>query len=149
MKRFKFGLETLARVYLADKEQKQRALARAQRFLGEAEDLLVRHGLDYERCQSEESLRRDKGETVVEMRLFVLYAFEIKHRIEEQKKVVVERIKEVTRARHALLESSRRVKALERLKERRLNEWKKDRSRWEREFTDEVNQQRFVRAAVS
>ena len=149
MKRFKFTLEALARVYTAKQEEKQRALAQAQRSLREAESVLVAAAVEYERCQNDEAVLRDKGETVVQMRLFVQYAFELKQRIERQKKVITERLKEVNLARKILLDASRRVKALDQLKERRFGEWKKSRVRWERAFTDEINQLRFVRVGQS
>jgi flagellar export protein FliJ len=149
MKRFRFGLEALARVYASDQERKQRALAQAQRRQREVEETIVRLGVDYDHCQEEESLRRAAGESVVQMRFFVQYAFDVKRRIEEQKKALLERIREADKARKALLESARRLKALENLKARRLGEWRKERSRWERAFTDEVNQLRFARALPS
>jgi len=48
-------------------------------------------------------------------------------------------------ARNELIEAKRKVKSIERLKEKRLISWKKERNRFEAKVIDDLCQQQYIR----
>jgi flagellar protein FliJ len=145
MKRFQFNLTALLRLYARDEEEKKRKLGEANRIMLLAEQELQRLGNEYDECQHRETEVREKGETLLHMKLYITYMFDLKHRIERQKVVVRDAAKQVRIARDRLIEAKRRVKSIERIKEKRFLLWKKERNRFEAKFLDDVCQQKFIR----
>ncbi|MFH0920768.1 MAG: flagellar export protein FliJ [Fibrobacterota bacterium] len=145
MKRFRFNLEVLLRVYRLDEEEKKKKLGEANREMLVAEQDLVNLGREYDGSQESERTVREQGESAGRMRLYVLYMFDLKQRIERQKVTVREKHIRVRAARDKLVESRRRVKALERLRERRKEIWVKERRRFEMKRLDDVCSQQFIR----
>lgn len=145
MKRFRFNLEVLLRVYRLHEEDKKKKLAAANRELLAAEQELTRLGNDYDDSQERERAVREKNESVSQMKLYVQYMFELKRSIERQKITVRDKFRLVKTAREQLVEAMRRVKALERLKERRHEVWLKDRRRYEMKQLDDLCSLQFIR----
>jgi len=147
MKRFRFNLEVLLRVYRLHEEEKKKRLAEANRELLAAEQNLAGLGREYDDCQDREGVIREKGESVARMKLYVQYMFDLKVRIEHQKITVRDRFRAVKAAREKLVEAMRRVKALERLRERRHEVWLKERRRFDMKRLDDLCSQQFIRLA--
>jgi flagellar FliJ protein len=147
MKRFRFNLEVLLRVYRLDEDNKKKKLGEANRELRVAEQDLVNLGRDYDASQDQERAVRTTGETAARMRLYVLYMFDLKQRIERQKLTVRDKHRLVRAAREKLVEAMRRVKAIEKLKERRKEAWKKERQRFDMKQLDDLCSQQFIRQA--
>jgi flagellar protein FliJ len=145
MKRFRFNLDALLRIYAREEEERKRKLGEANRTLMLAEAELKRLGEEYDACQHEETTRREKGESLVRMKLYLAYVFDLKGRIEKQKQTVKEAIRQVKVARDKLIEAKRRLKAIERIKEKRFQSWKKERNRFEAKVLDDLCQQKYIR----
>ncbi len=145
MKKFRFNLEALEKLYRIKEEEKKRQLADANRLFIQAEQELTRLGKEYDDSQEMELRRRENGESVYSMRLFVQYAFDIKNRIETQKKRVIEVSRLLNEAKKEVMEAKRRVKSMDKIRERRYNLWKKERGRFEAKTLDDLCQQQFIR----
>ncbi|MBL8028505.1 MAG: flagellar export protein FliJ [Fibrobacteres bacterium] len=145
MKKFKFNLEAVRRLYTIHEEEKKKKLAEANRLLMQAEQELQRLGKEYDDSQDAELKRREEGESVYSMRLYIQYAFDLKIRIESQKQRVLDAARTVSAARNELIEAKRKVKSIERLKEKQLLAWKKERNRYEAKVVDDLCQQQFIR----
>jgi flagellar FliJ protein len=145
MKKFAFNLEAVRKLYTLREEEKKKKLAEANRIFQQAEAELQQLGKEYDDSQEAELRRREKGETVFSMRLYIQYAFDLKNRIEEQKQRVLNAARALSTARNELIEAKRKVKSIERLKEKRFLAWKKERNRFEAKVIDDLCQQQFIR----
>lgn len=145
MKRFRFNLGALLRVYRIDEDNKKKRLGEANRVLFAAEEELKALGNEYDGSQRDEILIRERGVSVEHLRQFTQYLFTLKGRIERQRERIRECLKAVKAAREKLIESKRRVTALEKIREKRLLAWKKDRNRFEMKRLDDLCQIQFVR----
>ncbi|OGJ86634.1 MAG: flagellar export protein FliJ [Candidatus Raymondbacteria bacterium RifOxyA12_full_50_37] len=145
MKRFTFNLAAVLRIYTIDEDNRKKEFGIAGRALREAQDELERLGTEYDRYQDIELARRAADESVAQMRLYTQYIFDIKRRIESQKRTVIERYRVVEQCRKRLIEATKRRKTIERIKEKRFQEWKKERQRFEMKFLDDVCQQMHIR----
>ena len=63
MRRFRFNLEALLRIYARNEEKYKKELGDANRALIEAENELVSLGNEYDLSQENEARLREKGET--------------------------------------------------------------------------------------
>lgn len=145
MKRFRFNLDALLRIYAREEETRKRELGEANRALFISEQELVRLGREYDAYQEKEAKVREKGETVFQMRLYIQYVFDLKHRIEGQRDQVKQCMARVKQCRERLVEARRRVKAIERIRERRFEAWKKERRIFEVKLIDDLVTQKFIR----
>lgn len=145
MKRFQFNLEALCHLYGRQEEAAKKNLGEANRLQILAEEEFVRLGKEYDLYQDKETKRRETGETVQEMRLYIQYVFNLKRRIESQREEVKKAVIRVKLCREKLVEAKKRLKAIERIRENRLSAWKKERGKFEMKFLDDVCQQQFVR----
>ncbi len=145
MKRFSFNLEALLRIYARAEEEQKRRLGEANRMLLLSEQELKRLGEEYDDYQRKESVIREKGESLNHMKLYLMYVFDLKVRIEKQKHVVKEAYRNVKIARDRLIEAKRRLKSIERIKENRFLAWKKERLHFEAKVLDDICQQKFIR----
>jgi len=146
MKKFKFNLEALLRMYLRDEEEKKKRLGEANRALSLAEQELVRLGEEYDGCQRSEALIREKGVSVHHLRLYVQYIFDLKVRIEKQNGLVRECMRQVRLCREKLIESKRKVKSTELIKAKRKEAWRKERNTFEMKQLDDICQQQYIRS---
>lgn len=145
MKRFHFNLEALLRIYAREEEERKRKLGEANRMLLFAESELRRLGDEYDASQHEETRIREQGESLMQMKLYINYAFDLKGRIEKQKIAVRDALRQVKQMRDKLIEAKRRLMAIEHIKEKRFIAWKKERSRFEAKMLDDICQQQYIR----
>jgi len=143
--KFAFRLEPVLRLRLRDEENAKRALgetiAREQR---ERESLQALQDELSMEVSSQTQARRDviwaQGQA-----LYLEWALAQNGRIAAQRQVCHEAAQAVQAARAAVVEARRAVQVLEKLKERRHEQWKLDLSRKEQIFTSEVAAQRWQR----
>ena len=145
MQRFHFSLEALLRMRKREEDEKKKKLGEASRVFSLAEKELQQTGAEYDACQERETLVRTEGETVQHMRLYIQYIFDLKIRIERQKQQLLEAGRKVQEARQELMEARRRLKAIENLRDKKQEVWKKERSRFEVKLLDDLCSQQFVR----
>jgi flagellar export protein FliJ len=145
MKKFEFNLEAVRRLYCLKEDDKKKKLAEANKLFMQTEEELKRLGKEYDDSQEEELKRRSDGTNVYAMKLYIQYAFDLKNRIEAQKQRVIDAARALNAARNELIEAKRKVKSIERLKEKRKIAWRKDRNRFETKVIDDLCQQQYLR----
>lgn len=138
MKAFRFRLDRLLDLRRRREEAAQRDLAEAMRAVRDQNGKLL--GMMAARDEGKAALRamRMKELDLGRLRLQEDYLESLERKI----RVEFDRLQELVRSeigkRHALTEAVRGVKVLERLRERRLQEWTRGADREERKTLDEV-----------
>jgi len=145
MKRFRFKLDVLMRLYGREEEARKKELGEANRLLLAAEQELTRLGAEYDAYQEKEAVLRTQGESVMEMRLYVQYIFDLKRRIEQKRDEVRSAMVRVKVCRDRLVEIKRKVKSIENIKQKRVDAWKKERNRFEMKTLDDLCGIQFLR----
>lgn len=143
--KFQFRLEPVLRLRLRDEENAKRELGAAvAREQKEREALQALQDELSVEVSSQTQARRDviwaQGQA-----LYLEWALAQNGRIAAQRQVCHEASQAVQAARAAVVEARRAVQVLEKLKERRHEQWKLDLSRKEQVFTSEVAAQRWQR----
>jgi len=147
MKRFRFQLETLLKVTRMKKEQAEVAFAAAVRHLDEARA--------YQRVLLEEMQRgqhdyEDISKTGTRITIGRLMSFNQffswkRQQIEDQQQVILQANADRQRCLRELLAQMRSLKSIERLKEKRLAEYKEEALREEQKMLDEIGLQLTAR----
>lgn len=143
--KFQFRLEPVLRLRLRDEENAKRELGVAVAREQKERDALqaLQDELSVE-VSSQTQARSDviwaQGQA-----LYLEWALAQNGRIAAQRQICVEASQAVQVARAAVVEARRAVQVLEKLKERRHEQWKLELSRKEQIFTSEVAAQRWQR----
>lgn len=143
--KFQFRLEPVLRLRLRDEENAKRELGAAVAREQKERDALqaLQDELSVE-VSSQTQARSDviwaQGQA-----LYLEWALAQNGRIAAQRRICVEASQAVQTARAAVVEARRAVQVLEKLKERRHEQWKLELSRKEQIFTSEVAAQRWQR----
>ena len=143
--KFQFRLEPVLRLRLRDEENAKRELGAAVAREQKERDALqaLQDELSVE-VSSQTQARSDviwaQGQA-----LYLEWALAQNGRIAVQRRICVEASQAVQVARAAVVEARRAVQVLEKLKERRHEQWKLELSRKEQIFTSEVAAQRWQR----
>ena len=143
--KFQFRLEPVLRLRLRDEENAKRELGAAVAREQKERDALqaLQDELSVE-VSSQTQARSDviwaQGQA-----LYLEWALAQNGRIAVQRQICVEASQAVQVARAAVVEARRAVQVLEKLKERRHEQWKLELSRKEQIFTSEVAAQRWQR----
>ncbi|MGF1632334.1 MAG: flagellar export protein FliJ [Phycisphaerae bacterium] len=142
MAQFTFRLDTLFRLRRDTEKERQRDLAQVQQRYLEAEQQLA--GIRQEMTSADEALR----EGHLTGKIDVVYLMSHRRFIAARNLTAMQQLQamarvqqEVSAARTALLAAARDRKALEKLREKRLEAWRHDQSRREQAETDEVSTQ--------
>lgn len=147
MKKFRFQLETLLKVTRMKKEEAEVAFAAAVRHLDEARA--------YQRVLLEEMQRgqhdyEDLSKTGTRIKIGRLMSFNQffswkRQQIEDQQQVILQANADRQRCLRELLAQMSSLKSIERLKEKRLAEYKEEALREEQKMLDEIGLQLTAR----
>ena len=147
MKKFRFQLETLLKVTRMKKEEAEVAFAEAVRRLEEARSYqrqlleeMHRGRLDYENLSKEGT--RIKIGTLMSFNQFFGWK---RQQIEDQQQVILAASAERQKRLKALMEQVRALKSIEKLKEKRLAEYKAEVLQEEQKMLDEIGLQLTMR----
>lgn len=147
MAAFKFRLEALLRVRTRVKEEEQWQL----RGLNEAKQALELEITDLERQlrEMDDVLAARPGEylSVIDLKLAGESAQRIDRRIHEKTASLAELDDAIIAKKGELIEAMRGVKALERLRERQAEKFRREQDGAEQKFIDEVAQRKFLVSA--
>ena len=147
-RRFKFNLEPLLRYRLHLEDERRRGLAQARQAVMEQNRHLM--NLLSEENAGKNSLRETQqdGIDVRNLRLHQQYLLGLERRIREGYGGLQKRLGGEVRARAALAEARKRVRVLERLRERRKDRYDYELGRAEQKELDEVGLGMFHRREV-
>ena len=147
MKRFSFRLQTL----LTMKERREKELARN---VAEKNNEIIRtvkslqEGRDrLAEFQEEEKRQRTAALSAVLLRLSVVHRHALQRDIEDKGRRIAGLKQELQAAIESLTNAKKETRALEILRDNKLAQWKRDYAREEQEFTDDVSQKGYIRAA--
>ena len=147
MKKFKFQLETLLKVTRMKKEEAEVAFAKAVRTLEEARtyqrqllEEMQQGQLDYENLSKEGT--RIKIGTLMSFNQFFGWK---RQQIEDQQQVILQANAERQKRLKVLMEQMSALKSIEKLKEKRLAEYKAEVLQEEQKMLDEIGLQLTMR----
>lgn len=143
MKRFVYKLETLLELKKNDEERIMLQLAEKNRVVIGKKKELEQACDALKSLQTGEKKRRSGNETITELRYSVSYRYKLKSDILALGRAVDDLQAEASIVRKRLVAATQARTALERVKARQLNEWKRERVKKEQEFIDDVAQQRY------
>ena len=145
MKQFQFRLQKVMETTQTREEIKKRELAIAMQKLRENEaeletmmDVLEDHISHFEACRRRSALK------VSELRNLSGYMEKLRQEIQAQTKKIAELAEEARLHREKLLEITKDKKVLEKLKDRKYEEFKKKLRSMEQKFMDEVSARSYA-----
>ncbi len=149
MKRFRFKLETLLSVTRRKKEDAERLFAEATRKLEEERARLAAYLEDMQKVQAEytEQTREGKRISVGRLMTYTSYVNWKRRQIEEQQQVILYVQNERQKRLKELLELMSKLKSIEQLKEKRLQQYKEEVLFEENKVLDEIGLQLYMRKA--
>lgn len=149
MKKFRFKLETLLGVTRRKKEDAERRFAEATRALEEARAQLAEYLQEMQKVQAEytEQTKEGKRISVGRIMTYTSYVNWKRQQIEQQQQTILE-VQTVRQQRlKELLAIMSKLKAIEQLKEKRLQQYKDELRFEENKMLDEIGLQLYMRKA--
>ncbi len=149
MKKFRFKLETLLGVTRRKKEDAERRFAEATRALEEARAKLAEYLQDMQKVQAEyaEQTKAGKRISVGRVMTFTSYVNWKRQQIEQQQQTILEAQNARQQRLKELLEMMSKLKSIEQLKEKRLQQYKDEILFEENKMLDEIGLQLYMRKA--
>ena len=140
MKQFEFRLQKVMETTNTRQELQKRELALALTDLSSKEDFLEKMLLKLESQIDQFSGRKkERSMTAAEMLNFSAYTEKMVSEVRQQEVLIVQVTEMVRQQREKLLEISKDKKVLERLKERKYEEYRKKLRKMEQKFMDEIS----------
>ena len=149
MKKFRFKLETLLGVTRRKKEDAEQRFAEATRALEEARAKLAEYLQEMQKVQAEytEQTKEGKRISVGRVMTFTSYVNWKRQQIEQQQQNILVAQNERQKRLKELLEMMSKLKAIEQLKEKRLQQYKDEILFEENKMLDEIGLQLYMRKA--
>ena len=149
MKKFRFKLETLLGVTRRKKEDAERLFAEATRKLEEERARLVDLLQEMQRVQAEYTEQTKEGKRISVGRLmtYTSYVNWKREQIEAQQQAIMQAQAERQKRLKELLELMSKLKSIEQLKEKRLQQYKDEILFEENKMLDEIGLQLYMRKA--
>ena len=149
MKKFRFKLETLLGVTRRKKEDAERLFAEATRKLEEERARLVDLLQEMQRVQAEYTEQTKEGKRISVGRLmtYTSYVNWKREQIEQQQQIIMQAQAERQKRLKELLQLMSKLKSIEQLKEKRLQQYKDELLFEENKMLDEIGLQLYMRKA--
>ena len=149
MKKFRFKLETLLGVTRRKKEDAERFFAEATRKLEEERARLTELLEEMQRVQAEYKEQTQEGKRISVGRLmtYTSYVNWKREQIEQQQQIIMQAQAERQKRLKELLQLMSKLKSIEQLKEKRLQQYKDELLFEENKMLDEIGLQLYMRKA--
>jgi len=149
MKKFRFKLETLLSVTRRKKEDAERLFAEATRKLEEERVRLTELLEEMQRVQAEYKEQTQEGKRISVGRLmtYTSYVNWKREQIEQQQQIIMQAQAERQKRLKELLQLMSKLKSIEQLKEKRLQQYKDELLFEENKMLDEIGLQLYMRKA--
>lgn len=147
MKKFRFKLETLLKVTRMNKEQAQVALALATKELEEAREQLQVYLKEMSQGQQDYAELTGAGKSISLGRLMTFNSFfnYKREQIESQMRVIMQKQNERQKKMQELVAVMNKLKSIEQLKEKRLQQYMAELLQEEQKQLDEIGGQLYFR----
>ena len=140
---FRFSLESVLKL---DRQLEDRVKIKlGQTLVRYNQQVFLLEALNAELVKVQDQFRLSQGTDVDGLRQLHNFSLFMRDKIEQQTKNVQQAEQEVQKVKRELLEARREVRKLERLKEKRLEDYKYDEQRREQRILDEIAAGRFNR----
>jgi flagellar FliJ protein len=146
MKKFIFKLDALLTVKRNREDEVKRQLAEKNREAGAAREEIKRAEAELKGFQRDvKEQRRGGGESVAELRQSVAHRNALKINLLKAGQKLDSVMVEAYGINQKLIKAAQERRAVEIIREKRLEEWKRENARAEQKLIDELSQQMFVR----
>lgn len=145
MKKFSFNLQPVLEKRITEEEERQRALSERLRTLEKGRSDFVKLTQVQDDCNARLSAEDGQEIQLHERRQLFLYLNELREMMQKCQQLISEAEQAVESAREALLVASRDKKAVQKLKEKKLSEYKKEVASSEQKTLDDVSISKFNR----
>jgi flagellar FliJ protein len=147
MKRFTFRLETLLELRKRKEDEIKQELGKKNNQISAARKELAALSEKLHTLQDEEKRKRHELTSAVELRYGVVYRFKLKKDILVKVRQIDDFSAQAHAVRRKLVKAQQDRRAIEIVRERQYDTWKKEYRTREQVFTDEVAQQGYIRKA--
>ncbi len=145
MNRFRFRLETLLRLRRRTEDEIKLEMAARNREIGESGRRMMRLHDELTGMQERERQMRPHAHDVTALRYSVAYRHSLKLSMLNEGRTTDRLRREAHDIRQRLIEATRKRRAVELLRERRFEQWRKEYSDREQKYIDEVSRQAWSR----
>jgi flagellar FliJ protein len=145
MKRFEFKLESLLELRKRKEDEVKQLLGRKNQEILAARKELTSLKTALDDLQSSEKKKRKEVTSVVELRYSVAYRFKLKKDILEKCRTLDGLAAQAGEIRRQLVAAKQQRRAIEIVRERQFEAWRKAYRAQEQRFIDDVSQQGFIR----
>jgi flagellar FliJ protein len=149
MKKFSFGMETVLDLRLRKEEEVKLQLATKLREIFEVQQDRNKVHDALKELQSTEKQQRAHADSVLKLRYSVAYRFKLKQDLLKVSRKIDDLNAEAVKIQRALIHATSEKRAIEIVKEKRLQEWQKEYRSREQDFIDDISQQAFIRKIQS
>ncbi|MDG5815644.1 flagellar export protein FliJ [Chitinispirillales bacterium ANBcel5] len=146
-KKFKFSLQALLDFRLRKEDEIKGLLGQKHGEIENQKKEIQSLEQSLKELQRSEKESRGSGEDILSMRYSVSYRNHLKLTILKQGRKFQDLGAEAEAIRKELVKATQKRKAVEKIKEHKLREWKKEQNRNQQIFSDEIAQQAFIRSA--
>jgi flagellar FliJ protein len=137
-RRFAFDLEPVLSVRRIEEDAKKRAFAEASRRVDEQGALIDAIERDQRDARERFARTRAAGVGMMQLRLEEGYLLGLERRLRRESAELVKRLSVREARRVEFVEARRKVRLLEKLRQKRLAEWRRGAEREEQKFLDEA-----------
>ncbi|MBN1129350.1 MAG: flagellar export protein FliJ [Chitinispirillaceae bacterium] len=147
MKRFSFRLETLLELRVRREDEVKQELGKINLRIATSRKELVALADALKELQEEEKQKRLGVKSAVELRYGVAYRFKLKKDILVKGRQIDDFQAQALAVRKKLVRAKQERRAIEIVRERQFDAWKKKYRTREQGFTDDISQQSYIRHA--
>jgi flagellar FliJ protein len=145
MNRFRFRLEVLLDLRKKNEDKVKQKLAEKNGMIIEAQKKVNSVHDELKNFQTTEKTQRSNTINPLLLRYSISYRYKLKQDLIIAARSVDSLKADAYKIQKELVEATKKRRAVEIVKEHRLNEWKKESLAQEQKFNDEISQQSFIR----
>ncbi len=145
MKRFSFSLQSILELRERDEEDAKLALAEKEGELVRCKREMEELKIDLQKFQQAQKDQRVGGQSVQELSYSVHWRNKLKLDMVYKGQEMHEVMSDIDSARAVLIEATKKRKGMELLRDKKFEEWKKERNRKDQSFLDELATNAHIR----
>jgi flagellar FliJ protein len=145
MKKFSFELQTLLEIRARKEDEIKLQLAEKNRLITYCNTELLRINEELKHLQVSEKQKRKTQNSVMALRYSVAYRHKLKQDLLKTGRKIDDLNADVYKIQVLLVNATKERKAIELIKEKRFQEWKKEYGSEQQKITDDISQQGYIR----
>jgi len=145
MKKFSFELQTLLAIRARKEDEIKLQLAEKNRQISDCNTELIRINDELKHLQVSEKQKRKTQNSVMALRYSVAYRHKLKQDLLKTGRKIDDLNADVYKIQILLVNATKERRAIELIKEKRFQEWKKEYDSEQQKVTDDISQQGYIR----